>query len=56
MPAFENITDKIVLLLSKTKDALLQDLEKEFSSVREALEKAPLFRSLRSVFPGKELL
>ena len=40
MPAFENITDKIVLLLSKTKDALLQDLEKEFSSVREALEKA----------------
>ena len=40
MAAFENITDKIVLLLSKTKDALLQDLEKEFSSVREALEKA----------------
>ncbi len=39
MGAFENITDKIVLLLQKTMDTLLQDLEKEFSSVRKAIDK-----------------
>ena len=39
MGAFENITDKIVLLLHKTMDTLLQDLEKEFSSVRKAIDK-----------------
>ena len=39
-PAFESITDKILQLLVKTKDALILDLEKEFSSVREAIEKA----------------
>lgn len=38
MGAFENITDKIVLLLEKTRDALLLDLEKQFSSVRKSLE------------------
>ena len=40
MGAFENITDKLVLLLKKTKDALLLDIEKEFSSIREAIQKA----------------
>ena len=39
-PAFESITDKILQLLKKTKDALLLDLENEFSSVREAIVKA----------------
>ena len=39
MGAFENITDKIVLLLQKTMDTLLLDLEKEFSSVRKAIDK-----------------
>ena len=39
MGAFENITDKIVLLLQKTRDVLLSDLEKEFSSVRNAVAK-----------------
>ena len=38
MGAFENITDKIVLLLEKTRDTLLKDLEKEFSGLRKALE------------------
>jgi len=38
MGAFENITDKIVLLLQKTMDTLLLDLEKEFSSVRKAID------------------
>ena len=39
--AFENISDKILLLLQKTKDALIRDIEKEFSSVQEAFQKAP---------------
>ena len=39
-PAFENISEKILLLLQKTKDALIRDIEKEFLSVREALRKA----------------
>ena len=33
MGAYENITDKIVLLLMKTRDTLLKDLEKEFSGL-----------------------
>ena len=38
MGAYENITDKIVLLLMKTRDTLLKDLENEFSGLRKALE------------------
>ena len=37
MEAFENITDKIVLLLEKTRDSILLDLEKQFSTVRQSL-------------------
>ena len=38
MGAFENVTDKLVLLLNKTRDSLLLDLEKEFSGIRTAME------------------
>ena len=36
--AFVNVADKLVLLLEKTRDTLLKDLEKEFSGLRKALE------------------
>ena len=36
--AFVNIADKIVLLLEKTRDSLLNDLQKEFSGLRKAME------------------
>ncbi|MBP5335827.1 MAG: S1 RNA-binding domain-containing protein [Bacteroidales bacterium] len=38
MGAFENLADKMVFLLEKTRDTLLRDLEKEFSGLRKALE------------------
>ena len=38
MEAFTDITNKIVLLLQKTKDSLLLDVEKEFAGVRRAVE------------------
>ena len=38
MEAFTDITNKIVLLLKKTKDSLLLDVEKEFAGVRRAIE------------------
>ena len=39
MEAFENIAGKLVLLLEKTRDTLLKDLEKEFSGLRKAIER-----------------
>ena len=38
MEPFSNVAQKIVLLLEKTRDSLILDLEKEFAGIRKAIE------------------
>ena len=38
MEAFDNVAQKLLLLLEKTKDSLIKDLENRFAGIREAAE------------------